>query len=66
MLHDGNAAQLRAESCQSSRVVGDKIVRAMVTGYPSPIVMWFRDAKRTSRIISDDMYQLLPSGDVRL
>ena len=41
-------------------------MRAMVTGYPNPVVMWFRDAQRTSRIINDDIYQLLPTGDVSL
>ena len=53
-------------SCHNRQVVRDGVIRAMVTGYPSPAVMWFRDIRRTSRIINDTIYQLLPSGDVSI
>jgi len=47
-------------------MVKDGCIQAMVTGYPSPTVMWFRDMQRTSRITTDDTYQLLPNGDVNI
>ena len=63
LLHD---VARPGASCQSREIVRDGVVQAMVTGYPSPTVTWFRDVQRTNRIINDSVYQLLPSGDVSI
>ena len=55
-----------ADDCEGIQVVRDGVLTVMVTGYPQPTVMWFRDVQRTSRITNDSIYQLLPNGNVTI
>ena len=64
MLNNNGLQQGVVEGCQGTQVVRKGLVQAIVTGYPQPTVMWFRDVQRTSRITNDTIYQLLPNGDV--
>ena len=65
MLNTKSFQQGVVEGCQGTQVVRDGLIQAMVTGYPQPAVMWFRDVWRTSRITNDSsIYRLLPNGDV--
>lgn len=66
LLHDNNYQQMGAvgANCQVVQVVSNAVLPAMVTGYPMPAVMWFKDVRRTNRITNDSIYQLLPTGDV--
>lgn len=52
--------------CQGMQMIKDGHVQAMITGYPTPVIMWFRDIQRTSRITTDNVYQLLTSGNVSI
>ena len=64
LLRNNNIAP--GANCQNRQIKRDGVIQAMLTGYPTPAVTWFRDVKRTSRIVNDSIYQLLPSGDVSI
>lgn len=64
MLNSNDLQQGVGEGCQGTQVARGGLIQAIVTGYPQPTIMWYRDVQRTSRITNDSIYQLLPNGDV--